>query len=47
MELSMDLWHLNNLKVVTLNYVDCVPQSSQLIKKFLFTNFQKTWASLH
>ena len=31
LELKMDLWHLNNMKVVltlwTLNYVDCVPLS--------------------
>ena len=31
LELKMDLWHLNNTKVVltlwTLNYVDCVPLS--------------------
>ena len=25
MGLLMDLWHLNNMKVMTLNYVDWVP----------------------
>ena len=31
LKLSMDLWHLNNMKVIltrwTLNYVECIPVS--------------------
>ena len=50
----MDLWHLNNMKVIltlwTLNYVDCVPfswiDSFHIAQNFLFSHLQKT-SNLH
>ena len=53
----MDSWHLNNVKVITLNYVDWVPfscivsfhnwsQSSELILKNLFLEFLKNMSKL-
>ena len=41
----MDLWHLNNMKVIwtlwTLNYVDCIPSSC--IESFHIVNDRANW----
>ena len=48
MKLSIGLGHLNSMKVVTLNYVDCVPFSCFFPQLFIIepTNLKKSYSQI-